>query len=798
MNKQHNSKNSDVIVLSPTTIGQDTSICNNLQHAANGKHLVTSSLPSKILSGNYKPIHHYSHCDGSITLFLYSGGTISAFKQHNDNSSTPIEITTIDQEPHCGINAGLSVYLMTDDGAFRIDYDNKANQWKPLGQMPQFPAVKITATNITQFTAQTQSFTLSGNYPHWQGTLNKIDQQALTDSLLDTYSSLKDEAAIAGFFIQPILARYHLLDIHGNILFSSSPTMVSTPTGFQCVEKLTFTTADFARINSATLSATGFQLDITPQPLENSPWADIIDAIVIEATPILDPIDTKSLAQCRFELNNNSEGIITSYMPGVSITMIKSTHQQESLILNAFLSFSSIASPLTHITCPYDKNTNSITLTPKYLPGKGITSSPSRFSAHTSMLCGNTVLWGDMIQLRPFAPNIEDISTSFNSNSGFWRAMVCIEFDNSDDIIVWSGEGDNNCPTHISPLLSYPDSHASKITITISCDGKIFHQTFPLSSLANANCAIYLDPQLVPFTITNTSNSFIIPSQHSTKILLSGILAVSQITNPLFLTTFQKVSEGSIIAITPAVRSSSSWDFARTHAYAFTSTGIFAISINASHSLISSHIIDNRRITNSQSVTFANNAVYAIASGNLISISGSKSATTINNIPILEIAWNNFTHQLIGTTSEPTLWRYDIKTRDKTTSDAPTNALLYNASGHTYLYNNEAIYIIDNENKSINIKWQHTLFIPNPRQHLTLGSFYISASHFDGTISLRAHSGTGNDNSYPIVSLRINGAVNAPIPIRVIAPPQPYITIILEGNVSPDFHFFNIELKCSQ
>lgn len=794
MNKQPISKNINNIIINPTTIGQGTSVCNNLQRATSGNRLITTSLPSKIISGGYKPIHHYSHSDGSITLFLYSGGTISAFKQNNDDSSTPIEITTIDQEPYCGVNAGFSVYLMTDDGAFRIDYNDETNQWMPLGPMPKFPAVKISTTNITQFTAQTQSFSLSGNYSHWQGTLNKIDQQTLTNSLLQTYSYLKEEATTAGFFIQPILSRYHLIDIHGNILFSSSPTMISAPTGFQCTEKLTFTTDDFAKINSATLSAAGFQLDITLQPFENSPWADIIDAIVIEATPILDPIDAKSSAQCRLELNNNSEGIITSYMPGVSITMIKSTQRQESLILNAFLSFSSIASPLIHITCPYVKNIDSIILTPKYLPSKGITSSPYRFSAHTSMLCGTTVLWGDIIQLKPYAPNIEDIATSFNSNSGFWRAMVCIEFDNSEDVVVWSGEGENNCPSHISPLLSYPDNHASRISIAISCGEKILHQTFPLSPLANADYAIYLNPQLTPFTITNTSTSFIIPSQHYTKIPLTGVVAVSQITNPLYLTAFQKVSEGSIISITSAVRSSSSWDFARTHAYAFTTTGIFALSINATHSLISSHIMDNRKITNPQSVTFANNAVYAVASGDLISISGSKSATIINNTPILEIAWENFTHQLIGTTSESTLWRYNIKTGDMTTSDAPANALIYNTSEHSYLYNNDAIYIIGKENKSISIKWQHTLFISNPRQRLSLCSFHLTASHFDGTIALKAHSSTGNENSYPITSLRINGAINAPIPMRIIAPLRPYITIEINGNVSCDFELHSIQL----
>ena len=59
-----------------------------------------------------------------------------------------------------------------------------------------------------------------------------------------------------------------------------------------------------------------------------------------------------------------------------------------------------------------------------------------------------------------------------------------------------------------------------------------------------------------------------------------------------------------------------------------------------------------------------------------------------------------------------------------------------------------------------NIKWSHTITILNPRQRISLASFMISASQFNGTISLRCHGGAGDKNSYPITTVYINAERN--------------------------------------
>lgn len=794
MNKLNTKSQSSITKIIPSTISPDTPSCHNLRQSLDGKLLMPSPMPHEILKGSYTPFHHFIHSDGSITLFLYSGGTISTFKQNNHNNSTPTEIATIGQEPHCGVNSGNTVYLMTDDGAYRIDFDAKSNRWLDLGLMPQFPAIKIMTSTTAEFSVSTASFSLSGSYPHWQGSLNKNDQQLLTSTLLNAYSSLQNDAMTAGFFIQPVMTRYHLLDADDNVLFSSSPILVSAPTGFQCVKQISLTSDDFATINSTTIYASGFQIGVEAESLNSSPWAEVIANVVIETTPILDPINRSALAQCRFNFTSANSGEIKAFMPGSSITMVASTAPQERLITNAIGSFSSIATPLIRIPIPFLNGIIKLGISPQSITGNVITNSPFRFTAGTSVQSGDTVLWGNIAYLRPYVPAIGNLVATTNNSSEFWRAFISVKFHNSDDIIVWSGEGENNCPSTISPLLIYPQSDACEITIGISCGTKIVRKTFPLTPLAGSDYAYYLHPTLAPFTITDEAQVFVIPSQIETPGKKWGEIAVAHASQPLLLTASQQISEGEIKAITPAVKSSSSWDFARTHAYAFTSAGIFATSVNANRTKISAHIIDNRRIATYQSVAFANDSVFAIASGDLISISGAKSSTLINQPDITSLAWHNASHLLLCTTNHDYMFLHDTARNIKSTCDAPANSYLYNYPGTPLLYNNVSLFVMQQPSSATNIKWSHTITIPNPHQRVSLASFMISASQFDGTIAIRCHGGAGNENSYPVTTLNIKGAINTPIPMRIIALPRPYITIEINGNTSSDFELHSIQL----
>lgn len=795
--------NKNVITVSPVTLSEGADVCHNLQPTHFDRQLTPIPPLATLAVGDYEPFHYLQLDDGSLAILFLSGTAVYYLvvdlENMSDLPSQPIYVTTLYTRPLCAVNTGNTVFLMMPDGAYRLEFvdDDDVGDWLDLGFMPPFPPLEITAAESTDFSITMPEIALSGNYTHWRGSLNKTDLNTLSSHLLDAYAELKRNASVAGFFIQPVLARYHLLDSDGNVLYSSQPTMVSVPSGFQCIAPITFSTNDFASLNSINLFATGYKIAVSAAPLADSPWADVVASAVVEVTPLLDPIDAKDSAQCRLDAIDATHGNLVVYMPGTSVTMNPAHESRCDMVKTAVTSFESAASQLAQFPYPYANGLNATPLSPQSHFVNALHAVSQPFTAQSAQPMGDTILWGNIAMLRPSVPSFPFFAATRKSDSGFWRACVSITFTSGNERMVWSGSGDNNCPELLSPLLAYPCSDAKEISITISCGGEVVNQSFPLSPLPGSNSSIYLHPSLKPFAITASTDMYIVPSQHTINNFEVGSVAVSRLNNPFNLLATQSIASGNIMTFTPAVRSTSSWDFARTHAYAFTATGTYAVSVNATRTSISAHVIDNRHINSKGCVTFANNAVYAIASGDLIAIAGSRAATLRRNIDASAIAWDNHSHFL---------WIYDGSTmrlididRDiEATCDAPSHTRLFNADGKLLAWNSDKVKIVNNNTSApIPIKWQRSIALDSLKKSIIGATFFIAASHFDGTISIRAHSGAGIANSYPITTLNIKGAINAPIPIRIYAPYRPYLTIEIEGNVSSDFIFSNINLLLS-
>lgn len=798
---QHKS-NKKVISISPSTLSKGADVCHNLQSSPINEQLIPIPPLATISEGNYEPFHYLQLDDGTLVVLFLSGTAVYHLIVNNEESlsfpSQPIYITTLDERPLCAINSGNTIYLMMPEGTYRLDYNTDANNWTDLGYMPPFPPLEITATENTEFSATIPAIPLYGNYPHWRGTLNKADLSTLSTHLLEAYAELKQNATATGFFIQPVLARYHLLDRDGNVIFTSQPIMVSEPSGFQCTNLLTFSTNDFSTLNSLNLIATGYKISVSTTSLANSPWAEVVASAVVEVTPLLDPIDAKASAQCRLDAIDSTHGNLAVYMPGTSVTMVPADNSRCDMVTAAVASFETIASELAQFPYPYINGINATIFSSQshFVNTRRAATLP--FSSQSALAMGDTILWGNVSMLRPSAPSLPFFAASRNNESGFWRACVSITFTSGDERMVWSGSGNNNCPSLLSPLLAYPCNDAKEISISISCDGKIVRESFPLSPLPGSNYAIFLHPSLKPFAITTTTDMYIVPSQHIIRTFKAGSVAVSRLNNPFNLLATQSISCGNIVTFTPAVRSTSSWDFARTHAYAFSTSGVYAISVNAAINAISAHIIDNRHVISKKHITFANSSVYAIASGDLISITGSKATTLRRDIDASAIAWDNNTHFLWIYDNSSKMRIIDIERNIEASCDALSNAQLFSADGNLLISNGNEVKSPNLKNTiSTPIKWQHTIFLDSPQSQIIGATFFIASSQFDGTISIRAHSGAGTENSYPITTLNIKGAINAPIPIRIYAPHRSYLIININANVSPDFIFSNITLQLS-
>lgn len=92
----------------------------NLRPDSTGGQLVPVGLPAHIATGNLSPLHQFRHSNGTSTLFLTTGNFLFALSLDGE-SSTPQSLSVLPSAAKCVIEVGNTIYVMTDDGPFRLD-----------------------------------------------------------------------------------------------------------------------------------------------------------------------------------------------------------------------------------------------------------------------------------------------------------------------------------------------------------------------------------------------------------------------------------------------------------------------------------------------------------------------------------------------------------------------------------------------------------------------------------------------------------------------------------------------------
>lgn len=146
----------------------------------------------------------------------------------------------------------------------------------------------------------------------------------------------------------------------------------------------------------------------------------------------------------------------------------------------------------------------------------------------------------------------------------------------------------HTAPAQIAPIISYPDSRATHITIysqpIASPNASISVIEIPLTPHPTLNISSYYSPDNMPINIHSSTNSiyqFPIPQQET--IYEANKLKVSDPSNPFTYPTEQTytIGTGRILAIASNAIRISEGQFGEYPLYAFTTTGIYAMHTNA-------------------------------------------------------------------------------------------------------------------------------------------------------------------------------------------------------------------------
>ncbi|MDE7025087.1 MAG: hypothetical protein K2O88_04310 [Paramuribaculum sp.] len=740
------------------------------------------------------------------------------------NHGEPHLIQKINGEPKCAIPTESGAIVMTSDGP--IEFKRKNNGWTchpnrpsafpvtitaaPKGTLTQpMPPVKMELTTSGQTTAPTNE------------SLTR-----LRNTMLTTYNALSTEALSGGVWIQPIGIRYRVLDSMGNELWRSPISIIGID-GWQCTNPLTgsLSGSDTSYTSSNLhIAAKSFAINVHIKALpENHPWHQHAASVVIEATPQLHPLITDRLPRTNISGITSNNPQFSAWLPGIQPESIANTKNHTTklkwLTINPDPAMTRIGRidltsdthtlQLTPIGSPTvteevstiesaSKHALSEMSVPTDHPLSQLITSGHQFSAECVVQNGDTTIWGNISLIYN---NSQQPPTASDTTESPWQAALRVYIDGSSYVIRYPGEG--LCPTALSPLILIEHPRATTATFYVqqTQSGKIYEATVNLSPIPNGALAAHISDNLRPIQLTQSQLSSLpaATAYAGTEERMPGAVVVTNSTEPLKVLCGSVCSQGEIKALAGAVKSQSSWDFSRCHIYAFATDGIYTVAANTSTCKVSASRIDSRGISDNNAVAPTPQGVVALIENTPVICTASSVKPITPQLkpityPLNQVAWHSYDNELYFADNQGNItvlsqngW-HQILLPERVEQLRPY-------MGKIWFTGTENSYVTTNA-QNCHIEWKCLMSQPSPAR-VYLMNIPMFASHFNGIVELRAHNGAGSEHSQPITSILIDGELNSPLTIRILAPWRRELSLSIKGDASSDFYLTSPNITIS-
>ena len=725
-------------------------------------------------------------------------------------------VATLESEAACAVSYGTdSVVLMTAEGPDFIDYDAAAGLWHHRGPLPKFPAVRFVARKLGRLSAEVPQYLPKDGDLRRARVLGLSDEKALKASLLGAYGQLCATASAAGGWIQPVMMRCRYVDDGGGVLYESVPVAVMLPDGGACIEPVDVAVSKRSltdwTIEPFALEADVFDVSVVVPRLDiGARWAARVAAIEILATPQLHPVDGSSLFSYRAMHPSSNE-------PLLRVTLPRNASYGNAAALGRLVDrFDEAADVVTRIKMPHEGGTVTLTndraATPddecarvnavleRRMPAVDARvrsfGAPHGFAASVCVSSGDAVVWGNVTRI---PGTIADLSEySLTCGDGAWTG--CIEVVGASGLIAVNHiEGSAGAPLLFSPLLAYPDARATELRIYVrAASGAVMTGRFDLVPTADGGHAVYVDAGFKPVALVDVADS--LPAQLPVEIPrahLPGTIISATSANPLMPVSVLTVCADAISAITPAARSQSSWDFSRSHLYAFARSGIYAVSVGTSRRLVSSTLIDVRGIDSRCAPAFTPNGVVAATEHELLCVSGARARGLMRMGGVIGTGYDSSSGRLWAAVGGDALVSVDLDRLTVAThvGAAGLGVSVKSPGATAYLCGSDALMACADAVAAENeVRWALRRNIAGGR--LVAVEVGVRASNFTGCICLMADDCLQPDCAAPMISrFDVDGSVVSPLRFKVAMPRRRYLTISLEGQVSTDFEFNYVKME---
>lgn len=814
--KNPHSLSRNVIEITPQAIadGNGVTTCVNLWPRRSVNGLVASTAPRPIASGAYEPLLEW-HGRVESSLIACHGTQLAVI---TSDGAQPI--ATLSGKPLCAAQtAPDQAILMTADGPAYLDYDGSS--WTVRQGKPKFTPLRIAVRTHGHMSARVDAFTPRSGDLRRTNPMTGTDLDSLSTSMLDAYTRMGMLAAEAGCWIQPLLIRYRYLDKYGSTLHESMPQAVGPDTGFGCIDAIDVEIDKSSHsqwsIAAFDVEASAFDLSVTLPAIDNAnPWMSRVAAVEIYATPQLHPVDFQSSAPCRVLQPSSNSPTMRLALPGATRHFADGASSRSDTVRGLLARFDAASDCVLRLTAPFDTQpivlSNNRPQPPrdeltriKAVLARGVKRAdtallrimpPHRFTADVCVQSGDSTVWGNVGSLPCDTADICELTTRPGETSDGWQGRVEV-YGTAGLMATNNSSGTGAIPTAFGPVLAYPDSSATEMRLYVRSvdDGTTLTRRFALAPSADGRYACWIAPNLAPVILTDSVATLPSYEAPTRGLTLYGSVMASEPAMPLMASSCLKVCASPIVALMPAVRSQSSWDFSRGHFYAFSRSGVYAVSASASRRLTSASLLDVRGVDAGIRPAFTPVGVIAATNNQLLCVAGAR-ATTLMRLPgITHLGYDAAQDRLWISGSYMPLASVDIDSRQLTLHHGFSDGDVAVAS-----LSDTAYIISDGENGSLlkadptpgeasarHIEWRWHTRLPD-RSKIRGIEIHLTASAFDGSVTLWA--GDRNQHAAPMAEvcrLGLSGTIVSPVVARIAMPKRACVAVSIEGDASADF-----------
>lgn len=777
-----------------------------------GRHVwCPAGIPATLRNDSWEPLQRVELTGtGRCAIFMRSGhmlGAIACAASTDDmgmlqGDVAEIGVVTGDTLRFDVVEAGTVRVLMRHSRTIYLTYTITGGNvtWRLHGPMPDMPPLWIVAADETTLSESFGATTLSGS-GRTAGSLPAGDEKNVSDRVLNAYTRLKEKAAAMGLFIQPTLARYRLLDAAGDTI-AVSPVVMTGATGmFQCQADIRLTSSDsLATLEGGAVTARAYRLRIEGFTSMPQPWRHMARSLVIETVPQLDPVDTKGLCSTSISSNGHTTTVavrlagLTGSSDAINVRLRNLTLRALATAPGNFLTQSSFTRPFEKI--PAENRTGlhadaplSAPQVPVDMPWRDDISFRACHETGGELFLANLRREG----FRGYSPAM--FATKKNNGDGTGaRAAICVHSEQPDGktaTIVSTAEGEAANIAAFSPLLAIPDPTATSVSVTIARGDEIRTENYPLSPLPQLGIACYISPTLSPLVPRGEVRDITLPEPTPASERTHAERGYLAICTPAHIATPHAgghcTAGGDIAVITDAPRSRATWDFARRKLLLFGSGGTHIVTIDAKGSMRSLAQIDNRPVISPHAVSAAcgthGKTLVAVAGGDLIEVSQSSVATIMRHCRGEFPGWCGRFGEIWLSGGDAPLRRITVNGHATETTEVviggstPWRPLQWGA--HLLLAGGGSL--LDTSHETFPAQGVRILLATrhSPASQPSLVRLNLFSPSIAGTVTIKGDNGTRT--GAPLLTLRINGALNAPFPLRLMAPQREWLEMHIDA-----------------